>query len=605
VHRKILSRLCAAVFFLAAALNLSAQGTAIFYQGRLNVAGVPANTNYDLRFAVYDAVTNGNRISLSLTNFAVPVSNGLFSVTLDFGPGIFNGTANGSNDWLDIGVRAIGVTNFTVLAPRQPILPVPYALFAVSASNLLGSLQSTQLVGRVASAQISGTYSNSVNFSSGANTFAGTFSGDGSNLGNLNAGNVSAGTLADARLSGNVALLNANQTFIGANTFNGNGAYNGVNTFTGGGTYSGVNTFSNNANYFQGSFFGNGLVGWIAISGTATTAMRDAGYMLQNASLTSLTLPASASLTPGDIVRVSGAGTGGWLVKENAGQSILGNFAAYRNGYLVALPLDTLPINQDYHGVAASADGIRVYAVGNSLTGVYASSDRGRTWTQVSSNQLSGTWFSVACSANGKIVYVEPYSGGVIQKSSDSGMTWSSSGVSATATFISCSADGGTLFPSNYACSGNGTYLARVVGGVINYSINGGSTWNSILTAPAAGVTCLGVSSDCTRMVAGVNNGSLYATSNQGQTWTQLTATSQVWSGAWMSPDGSKFAATVSKSGGVNGSINYCDVSALPNTVSTTSTGSLCGSQGSAVELQFLGGGQFMPVSSTGLIWAN
>jgi hypothetical protein len=267
--------------------------------------------------------------------------------------------------------------------------------------------------------------------------------------------------------------------------------------------------------------------------------------------------------------------------------------------------LDTLPINQDYHGVAASADGIRVYAVGNALTGVYASSDRGRTWTQVSSNQLSGTWFSVACSANGKIVYVEPYAGGTIQTSSDSGLTWGSAGVSATGTFISCSANGNTLFTSNYACSGNGTYLARLVGGVISYSINGGSTWNNILNAPTSGVTCLGVSSDCTRMVAGVSGGFLYATSNQGQTWTQLTTTSQVWSGAWMSPDGSKFAATVSKSGGINGSIVYCDVSALPNTVSTTSTGSLCGSQGSAVELQFLGGGQFMPVSSTGLIWAN
>jgi len=46
------------------------------------------------------------------------------------------------------------------------------------------------------------------------------------------------GTLADARLSGNVALLNTNQTFTGSNTFNGVSAMtNANNRFTG--TYSG------------------------------------------------------------------------------------------------------------------------------------------------------------------------------------------------------------------------------------------------------------------------------------------------------------------------------------------------------------------------------
>ena len=101
------------------------------------------------------------------------------------------------------------------------------------------------------------------------------------------------------------------------------------------------------------------------------------------------------------------------------------------------------------------------------------------------------------------------------------------------------------------------------------------------------------------------SNNFLYASSNLGATWTQLTTTAQVWAGAWMSSDGSKFAAAIAKSGGVNGSIVYCGVHALPNTASTTSTGSICGSQGSAVELQYVGGGQFMPVSSTGLLWAN
>ena len=592
VHCKFLSRLLPAVFLLAAALNLSAQGTAILYQGRLNDSGLPANTNYDFRFAVYDAVTNGNRVSLSLTNTAVPVANGLFTVTLDFGSGVFTGT----NCWLDIGVRASGTASFIALVPRQPILPVPYAIFATSASNLLGGLQSTQLVGRISSSLISGTYSNGVNFSNGTNTFAGAFSGNGSNLTSLNASQITSGTLADARLTANVALLNTNQTFTGTNTFTGPGIFTGANAF------SGVNTFMNNGNYFQGSFFGNGLVGWLAVNGTTTNAMRDAGYLLLNASLSSVTLPATASLFVGDIVRVSGGGSGGWLVKENSGQSITGNLAAFRNAFVT-----TLPTSSDYRGVAGSADGVRLYAVSATFTGVYASSDYGQTWGQVSSGGatgLAGSWFAVACSANGKIVYAEPMAGGAIQKSTDGGVNWVATGTSATKVPIACSADGNTLF-TGVACSGNGTYLAQASGGVVQTSNNGGSSWTSVAVAPAANVTCVAASSDCTKLVAAVSNGLLYASSNLGASWTTLTTTNQTWSGAWMSPDGSKFAATVSIPSGPSGSIAYCNVSALPGTTSTTSTGSICGSQGSAVELQFIGGGQFMPVSSTGLIWAN
>jgi len=533
----------------------------------------------------------------------VPVSNGLFNVILDFGPGVFNGTANGSNDWLDIGILALGATNFTSLAPRQPILPVPYAEFAISASNVLGTVPSAQIVGTISSSLISGTYSNGVSFANGTNSFTGMFTGNGSNLTNLNASQISSGTLADARLASNVALLDRNQTFTSVNAFTASNSFTGPNNFAGPNSFSGVNQFTNNGNAFFGSFFGNGLVGWFPVYGASTNAMRDAGYLLLNAGLSTLTLPATATLSVGDIIRVSGGGGGGWLVKENAGQSILGNFAAYPNGTLTTQAYSP---TSNGNGVAASADGVRMYAVGGDITGVYASADAGRTWSQVSGTQLSGYWTSVACSANGKIVYAEP-SGGSIQKSSDGGMTWSPTGSSANGYAIACTADGSTLVNGsyNYACSGNGTYRARLSGGVISVSINGGSSYAIAIPAPASGVTCLAASSDCTRLVAGVNNGLLYATSNQGTTWTTLTTTNQAWSGAWMSPDGSRFAATTSKSGNIDGGIFSCAVSPLSSTASTTSSGSLCGSQGAAVELQYLGGGQFMPVGATGLLWAN
>ena len=119
---------------------------------------------------------------------------------------------------------------------------------------------------------------------------------------------------------------------------------------------------------------------------------------------------------------------------------------------------------------------------------------------------------------------------------------------------------------------------------------------------PSANLSCLAVSGDCNRLVTGVSNGLLYGSANLGATWTSITTSNQFWSGAWMSQDGSKFAATVSNNGGTTGGLYDYAVSALPNTISTNST--ISGSQGTAVELQCISNNQWMPVSSSGTIWA-
>ncbi|MGA2852791.1 MAG: tail fiber domain-containing protein [Verrucomicrobiota bacterium] len=113
-----------------------AQTTAFIYQGRLNVNGSPATGIYDLRFTIYDAVTNGNLVAGPLTNSATGVTNGLFAVTLDFGSGAFTGL----DRWLQMGVRTNGNGAFTNLSPCQPITPVPYALHAQTSSGTNGSL---------------------------------------------------------------------------------------------------------------------------------------------------------------------------------------------------------------------------------------------------------------------------------------------------------------------------------------------------------------------------------------------------------------------------------------------------------------------------------
>src|SRR5215213_7576281 len=68
-----------------------AQGTAFMYQGRLKTNGSAADGIYDLRFKLYDALTNGAAVSDAITNLTTRVENGLFTVSLDFGAGVFSG----------------------------------------------------------------------------------------------------------------------------------------------------------------------------------------------------------------------------------------------------------------------------------------------------------------------------------------------------------------------------------------------------------------------------------------------------------------------------------------------------------------------------------
>src|SRR5260221_5973427 len=142
-----------------------AQGTAFTYQGRLNDGASPANGIYDLRFAIYDSTNSpGVVIAGPLTNAAAAASNGVFTVTLDFGANIFTNT----DRFLEIGVRTNGLGNFTTLSPRQKLTPAPYAIFAgnVGAGGLTA-----------------GTYGNAVTLNNSANSFI----GNGSGLANVNA----------------------------------------------------------------------------------------------------------------------------------------------------------------------------------------------------------------------------------------------------------------------------------------------------------------------------------------------------------------------------------------------------------------------------------
>jgi hypothetical protein len=129
-------------------LSTSAQGTAFTYQGRLNTGSNPANGSYNLTFTLFTTGSGGSATAGPLTNSATAVSNGLFTVTLDFGSGLFNGTAY----WLEIGVATNGSTSFQILSPRQSLTPTPYAIYGENAGTAV--LANTVASGSVSSSQL-------------------------------------------------------------------------------------------------------------------------------------------------------------------------------------------------------------------------------------------------------------------------------------------------------------------------------------------------------------------------------------------------------------------------------------------------------------------
>jgi hypothetical protein len=120
----------------------SALGSSFTYHGRLTSAGSPANGSYDLRFTLYDASSGGVVSGGPLTNLGQAVSDGLFTVSLDFGQSAFQGSAR----WLEIAVRPSGGGSYTVLSPRQPLTASPYAVSLMPGSILTGTLSSSPVL---------------------------------------------------------------------------------------------------------------------------------------------------------------------------------------------------------------------------------------------------------------------------------------------------------------------------------------------------------------------------------------------------------------------------------------------------------------------------
>jgi photosystem II stability/assembly factor-like uncharacterized protein len=127
-----------------------------------------------------------------------------------------------------------------------------------------------------------------------------------------------------------------------------------------------------------------------------------------------------------------------------------------------------------------------------------------------------------------------------------------------------------------------------VESGQIHTSTDSGVTW----TPQASIGKCYSVASsaDGTKLVAGVNGGQIYLSNDSGITWAPRGSVLP-WYAVASSADGTKLVA-----GAYGGQI----YTSSPATTTPGTAGYLLGGQQTAIELQYIGNGQFLPLSHEG-----
>jgi hypothetical protein len=561
-----------------------AQTSVFTYQGSLGSNAAPTSGLFDFQFTLYDSAASTNRVGGPVTNAPLAVSNGLFTASLDFGAGTFDG----SERWLQMGVRAFGDTNaYVILSPRQLLTATPYALRAanysgpVAAAALTGTIADSQLSTNVALVNSNVTFSGSVT--------AGQFLGDGGGLTNVPATNpdytpTGGGTstpnhsyiatndataavvvlppsgslqpgdtirVTGAGLAGYYIQQNAGQTIELRqldDTFGLVWGTNGSTNFN----YKAVAVSADAKNMVAVAYNagGGGYFGGMFNSTNYGVTWVDRGMNLNWSSVAS----------SGDGKKMVGCVNGGQIyTSTNSG----GIWTARDSA-------------RSWSSVASSFDGVKLIATTDGASGqVFTSEDSGVTWT--SRLTLSGMWSSCACSATGSNVVASSSILTNLATSTNGGLTWSQSTVS-------------NAFPIPVlALSADGTWL--IAGPRISPDF--GTTWIGA-TGPAKGFASC--SADGSRIFKAINSGTpgrgeVDMSLDSGFTWSICPLPQGNFNGVACSADGSTVVAVAE--GGHP--IYICRSRTTPGT-----TGYLFGGRFSSIELQYLGNGVFMPISHIG-----
>ena len=564
-----------------------AQGTAFTYQGRLNDASSPANGSYDLTFTLYYFNGPGSELVAGpVTNTATAVSNGLFTATLDFG------SFNGPNYWLQIGVRTNGNGAFTPLNPRQPITPAPYALYATTAGTLNGTVPLSQLPATLVT--------------NGATdvSIAGAFFGNGAGVTNV------PGTFSWLTVTGPAVQAGASLGFIVTNNTT-------PVTIT-------LPAQPNVGDTFK--LAGAGVAGWILAQNpgqqilTGNLVSRIGVNWVRRFANAAFNFTALASSADGThLIAATSSGTTGTLyLSADSGASWTTTAATVVNPTRMVGP-------QYWSSVASSTDGTHLLATVGDKSGhagvVFFSTNSGATW---SVTNLAAPWIASACSADGTKMFVASYNGYIFY--STNGLNWPLYYYNSSAAFtgLACSADGtkliacatgnngGNIYISGVPSAGAGlktwsavassasgsNLVATVTGGFIYTSSDGGATWTPQNQLSSLAWTSVASSADGARLIAAYNGpGYVFTSSDSGFTWlASAAATNAQWTAVACSADGSKLVAAAS-----DGNLW---TSAQGATTTPGTAGFLVGGYLSALELQYIGSGQFLPLSHEGTIRA-
>ncbi|MCA1814999.1 MAG: tail fiber domain-containing protein [Acidobacteria bacterium] len=237
--RRALGFVAVLLMILFGAAAAEAQTTSFTYQGKLTDGGAAASGNYDFQFALWDSLSGGTQVGATQTINNVTVSNGVFTVTLDFGAASFPG----ADRFLEISARPAGSGSFTLLSPRQQVTSTPYAVRSANASS--ANTLSTSCNGCISDTQIGSVAASKL---TGALPVGAVPAGSGSYIQNT--------TTRQANANFNISGSGAANVFDAATQFNLGGQRVLSQQAAPGNLFVGLGAGSSNTTGFENSFFG-------------------------------------------------------------------------------------------------------------------------------------------------------------------------------------------------------------------------------------------------------------------------------------------------------------------------------------------------------------